>query len=570
MKGLLIGKTAVRRGPGMVMLWAVLILILAACTGTADTPTVEPTAAVTVAPSTTAVPVATTLTSSATPTSSQTPRPTKTPTPAPPIRTPVPAPPTVVAPPLSGEVPPPAGLIYRTGDGLWQVNAGGRSALLTAQSGAVPAPDGQHAIRRDDDGVVWLLDTAGGAERSLELDGLPVGIFTWLDADRVLIGFWRNQEDEGPNAGRLGLYDIVSDSFTDLDTGLTGAPPAVSPDGQSFVYSDFDGRYRFIVGEGAEPFDPSSFSGFPSGETRYYGAASWSPDGRLLAWPVGVQFGENGEWPTNIFIFDWLKRTVSIIYSFESVGFGGWLPAPVWSPDGEWLALPVFAQEPNDAGIWVIPTDGSESHQVFPSASVSGLVWAGRRLLFTNLQDRPDGEVRLVVVENWQQYRVELPAGATTVSMAGSTGGLVLAEERSPDGNWWVRYGLSDPVPAAEDEHDLFPGEKYQVQLRVGRVGSNQSWSVVDEWRNYGLGFDWPAPLRWSADGRALYYTNYPVPDGCAIFVNGSDLWRVDLETGATTQLLPFTGLTLAALPGRKDCSVLQLWQWGPATSGPA
>jgi hypothetical protein len=185
-------------------------------------------------------------------------------------------------------------------------------------------------------------------------------------------------------------------------------------------------------------------------------------------------------------------------------------------------------------------------------------------LLFSNWEQRPDGEVRSVDVDGWQQYRVTLPAGATAVTMAESTGWLELTEERSPDGEWWVRYGRSGPVPAEEDERDRFPGEKYQVQLRVGRVGSNQSWSVVDEWRNYGLGFDWPTPLHWSADGRALYYTNYPSVDGCVVFVSGTDLWRFDLETGTNTQLLPFTSLSLALSPDGSMVAYVKNEREGP------
>jgi dipeptidyl aminopeptidase/acylaminoacyl peptidase len=74
-------------------------------------------------------------------------------------------------------------------------------------------------------------------------------------------------------------------------------------------------------------------------------------------------------------------------------------------------------------------------------------------------------------------------------------------------------------------------------------------WSVIDEWRNSGLGLTYPAPLHWSADGRYLYYSNVPTVDGCAAFVNGGDLWRLDLTDGTTTELLPYIEMVLALSP---------------------
>ncbi len=39
------------------------------------------------------------------------------------------------------------------------------------------------------------------------------------------------------------------------------------------------------------------------------------------------------------------------------------------------------------------------------------------------------------------------------------------------------------------------------------------------------------------------------MPDGCAQFVNGSDLWRLDLTSGEVAQLAPDLGLSLSLSP---------------------
>jgi hypothetical protein len=92
-------------------------------------------------------------------------------------------------------------------------------------------------------------------------------------------------------------------------------------------------------------------------------------------------------------------------------------------------------------------------------------------------------------------------------------------------------------------------GTEYYTRLVVERVDGSQAWTPVDTWGPTGLGYTIPAPVQWSRDGRAFYFTNRPHPDGCALLVNGSDLLRLDLETGQATRLLPDVGLSLALSP---------------------
>jgi hypothetical protein len=61
----------------------------------------------------------------------------------------------------------------------------------------------------------------------------------------------------------------------------------------------------------------------------------------------------------------------------------------------------------------------------------------------------------------------------------------------------------------------------------------------VAEWRNDGLGAHWLAVFRWSVDGRYLYYTNTGSADGCSRFVNGTDLYRLDVSNGEVIEILP-------------------------------
>ena len=65
----------------------------------------------------------------------------------------------------------------------------------------------------------------------------------------------------------------------------------------------------------------------------------------------------------------------------------------------------------------------------------------------------------------------------------------------------------------------------------------------------FGLGYTTPETVHWSADGGYLYYTNQPHVDGCGLFINASELWRVDLADGSATQALPESAKSYAFSP---------------------
>jgi dipeptidyl aminopeptidase/acylaminoacyl peptidase len=80
---------------------------------------------------------------------------------------------------------------------------------------------------------------------------------------------------------------------------------------------------------------------------------------------------------------------------------------------------------------------------------------------------------------------------------------------------------------------------EYYTELRVKKVDGSTEWTPVTAWNEWGLGYTTPRPLQWSPDGRYLYFTNAPVPDGCGILINGSDLQRLDLSDGSVLEVLP-------------------------------
>lgn len=112
----------------------------------------------------------------------------------------------------------------------------------------------------------------------------------------------------------------------------------------------------------------------------------------------------------------------------------------------------------------------------------------------------------------------------------------------SPDGRWIAEGVL------AFDKDETCCGMFY-TGLILRSVDGKTQWTIVDEWAEQGLGWRWPQPIRWSKDGSSFYYTNKPRPDGCGLFVNGSDLQKVDLDSGKVVEVLPSSGLSIALSP---------------------
>lgn len=131
---------------------------------------------------------------------------------------------------------------------------------------------------------------------------------------------------------------------------------------------------------------------------------------------------------------------------------------------------------------------------------------------------------------------------------------LATSVSQSPDGQWTAESSL-----AYISEEGLVRG--YDTRLQVSRADGSVTWTLVDYEQDAGLGYAIPVIHRWSADGEHVYFTNSVVPDGCGLFVNGSDLHRADLSTGEATELMPALARALSLSP---DETTVAYFPWGP------
>lgn len=117
---------------------------------------------------------------------------------------------------------------------------------------------------------------------------------------------------------------------------------------------------------------------------------------------------------------------------------------------------------------------------------------------------------------------------------------LQTSVDESSDRRWRAEASWAVPVVG---------GESYFRRLVVTSADGKTRHVVQDGWAHFGAGYTIPRPFQWSADGKSLYFTAFPVVDGCAPYVNGSDLQRLNLASGQVEQLLPGGGLWLALAP---------------------
>jgi hypothetical protein len=143
---------------------------------------------------------------------------------------------------------------------------------------------------------------------------------------------------------------------------------------------------------GVEVFDPREY-GMDSPKGQAITSASWSPRGDELAWIV-YGFFENGE-TAGIGIFDLFNQTFRLLHPYQALGSDITPPAAQWSPDGEWLVVSVFDQNPESSGVWLLNLLNPQQ-ELFMGTATSNPVFGpwtrGKKILTYSRFDRDQGE----------------------------------------------------------------------------------------------------------------------------------------------------------------------------------
>jgi Tol biopolymer transport system component len=219
----------------------------------------------------------------------------------------------------------------------------------------------------------------------------------------------------------------------------------------------------------------------------------------------------------------------------KKVGFIGYIG---WSPDSKAFAFGInvggFGPE-YESVVWVVDVEALSAKQ---------LVVEGEKWLEPGEWEGPG---RLAIINEWPPSKkwvwdresdtitrqaipteTPTPVGRPTPDLAAMDAGRQTFT--SPDGGWIAETTVAFPSEGSDID-------QMYIGLTIRRADGKVEWKVVDEWGMLGLGWSYPQPVRWSKDGRSLYYTYRVVPDGGWIFPPEAGLYKVDLKSGRVTEL---------------------------------
>jgi Tol biopolymer transport system component len=154
----------------------------------------------------------------------------------------------------------------------------------------------------------------------------------------------------------------------------------------------------YEIGTGAHPLDVSRYGYRTKASNTMFTSPSFSPDGHWLTWWASEGSPEHQK-QFSLVIFDLTGKTSAALHSYTPpVGTSGWLDAPTWSPDGQWIAFQTRSEfTPWD--LWIIREDGT-MEQRFGLAT--NPVWSpdSQRLAYVQQSPRsdPSGTANLSII----------------------------------------------------------------------------------------------------------------------------------------------------------------------------
>lgn len=392
---------------------------------------------------------------------------------------------------LDGQNLPLAGLVYsdRSSGRMWQMGQGGELIPILDHPNASLSPDRSRALF-EKDGDIWIVDLVSGDQRNLTNtpDRIEVGAQWWRAREGTIVfGSWGQLDDLGPSFGYLSVINVDGANYRVLEGSPSNASPAPAPDGRTIAYDLGGSAWLYRIGGDKERFDVSSY-GLTEIAGMNIGSPAWSPDGKTLAWWIGGRFSEGTEHTLAVAAFDLESQTVQILHSYTPAGgFGGWLPTPVWSPDGNWLAV-VSLGERNRADIWVVSRDRStEVHLGWaqdpvwdPSSKFLAYTQWGRE--GTSFQD---GKARVVSVDSWTPHTIDLPSDSFPLDWS------VVPLNRSGESNPTFRAVLFSSQQEASQAQEVFPGRIPQIYAIWSYANMREGMTIRRDW--YFNGVRWLA-----------------------------------------------------------------------------
>ena len=420
---------------------------------------------------------------------------------------------TLTATPQHARESPPPGLVYRLLGDLWLVDADGQKVQISSDPQAVISPDGTKLLTYNlADRDPWLLDLTTGTGMNLaHTSARTECCFRWWpERPSVMLMNSVGQESEPQPGlmGRLAAADVDGTGYRLLDDDQDVGPGecSPSPDGKLVAFGGGGAGWVYWWGAGTDPFDPVRY-GLTGTKGLQIGSPAFSPDGARLAWVVGGGLAADGGYRIGIGVFDLEARTARLLHPYVPVGRGGWPPAPVWSPDGRWLAFAAWAQDQNETGIWVVSVDGEQelAHHLGPGYNP---VWSpdGTWLAYNHTPQEDESGIWIATADMSSRYPLDLPPDAYVVDWISPRVVMVpQASTRTPEVN----------APASGDTPTTLGIDLFQAAPTVADPGD-------------------AITLMWEANGDHATIC----PRAAFVLFTSQDCWQVPL-TGETTFTIP-------------------------------
>ena len=422
-------------------------------------------------------------------------------------------------------------------------NIAGEPVRLTKNMGAWEAgnctvtwsTDGQWiAFRAKPNDSVYLVPASGGEPR--RVDGISSGGYGGAQMARVSVSM-AGARIVFPT-GSSGLSTIPGEGgrATQLVSGGRAYEPAFSPNGKLIAYikgeqkgADLFESIMVVPADGGEPVLVSSMPG--SGHLT--DSPTWSPDGRMIAFPVGrdenselwiVPVSSDGRPEAEPTKFDLnpiaeAKLRGKSVYKFMD-------PLGGWSRKNE---IALLLEKPEDSAIYRVPASGGRATLIGLDGRTPRWSPDGKRIYFrgrTNIESvaAEGGDEKSIPIRYKIPLIVWFPTGSNEISKDGRSitfaGGYHRNEERpgevgiytvpsqggearpvalptngsplspswSPDGKW-IAYRIAGPEPDGRVGIWISPsdgGEAKELTSDADRVGEGE--------------------VRWSPDGKTIAY----------------------------------------------------------------
>ncbi|MGC1377111.1 MAG: sulfite exporter TauE/SafE family protein [Anaerolineales bacterium] len=305
---------------------------------------------------------------------------------------------------------------------------------------------------------------------------------------------------------RLPLTGGAATAYTGEPQGVAGY--ALSPDGQTIAYPVFhaDGE-TFLKAMDA---DGSHARLVLDCKQAQCGGPVWYPDGRRLVYQRADYVDESGLPRFSLWWLDMMSGETRPV--FQDGTFASY--APAFSPDGLWLSYKSPAN--NTLQIYNLQ-DGRVVSIPIPAQSGASESWSpgGDALLFWDAASPSAGASSLTGTA-LHVKRYDLASGRQT-DLGGEPSQSDYAAVWSPDGAW---VAIDRQLPAAApskrgDQVWLLRPDGSDARLLLGEADASYS------------------DMRWSPDGKSLVYARYSY-----LKLGQSEIWRVDIQTGAKTRLV--------------------------------